>query len=73
MQVDRKRKASYSDGFRSKVALGDHQVASVVQFDDCCRVGLDLGLEGLVLLQLALWNGTTTSCTASNDDDAVSS
>ena len=36
------------------MALGDHEVASVVQFDDGSRVGLYLGLKRLVFLELAL-------------------
>lgn len=47
---------SYPDDLRSKVALADHQVPGLIQLDDGPGVGLDLRFEGLVLLQLALWD-----------------
>ena len=39
------------------MSLSDHQAAGLVQLDDGSRVGLDLRLEGLVLLQLTLRRG----------------
>lgn len=46
----------YPDGLSSKVALGNHEVASFVQFDDGARVGLHLCFKGLVFLELSLRN-----------------
>lgn len=45
---------SYPDGLGGEVALGDHEVASFVQFDDGARVGLHLCFKGLVFLELSL-------------------
>jgi hypothetical protein len=46
---------SYADGFRGKVTLGDHEVASLIKLDDGSSVGLHLRLKGLMFLELALW------------------
>lgn len=46
---------THPDDLRGEVSLGDHQVPGLVQLDDGFGVGLDLGFERLVLLQLSLW------------------
>lgn len=45
---------SYSDGLGGEVALGDHQVSGLVQFDDGPGVGLNFSFKGLMFLQLTL-------------------
>lgn len=45
---------SYPDGLGGEVALGNHEVASFVQFDDGTRVGLHLRFKRLVFLELSL-------------------
>lgn len=50
---------SYPDGLAGEVALGDHEVASFVQFDDGARVGLHLRFKGLVFLELSLRDTNT--------------
>lgn len=45
---------TYSDGLRGKVALADHDVSCVIQFDDGPGVGLDFSFKGLMFLQLTL-------------------
>lgn len=45
---------SYSNNLGGEVALGDHEVSCVVQFDDGPGVGLNFSFEGLMFLQLTL-------------------
>lgn len=45
---------SYPDGLGGEVALGDHEVAGFIQFDDGARVGLHFCFKGLVFLKLSL-------------------
>lgn len=56
----------YPDGFGGEVALRDHQVALLVQFDDGPSVGLHLCLESLVFLELPLQ--TDTHCSMSTEN-----
>lgn len=45
---------TYSNDLRGEVALADHKIPSLVQFDDGSSVGLNLRLKGLMFLQLTL-------------------
>lgn len=56
----------YPDGFGGKVALRDHQVPRLVQFDDGPSIGLYLCLESLVFLELPLW--TDIHCSMSTEN-----
>lgn len=46
----------YSNGLRGEVALGDHEVSGLVQFDNGPSVGLNFSFKGLMFLQLTLCN-----------------
>lgn len=48
--------APYPYRLGGKVALADHEVPGVVQFDYGPRVGLNFSFKGLMLLQLTLRN-----------------
>lgn len=49
---------SYTNGLGRKVALGNHEVSSIIQFYNGTRVCLYFRFKGLMFLKLSLWRQT---------------